>query len=242
MRRQVGGRVVRPIYLYPFASVLGNIIRANRQLLAAIRMDRTTFKRLLIATGNEGKIAELRDLLRPLGSSLITLSDIPDITGPEETGTTFEDNASIKAISYAIASGEWTIADDSGLEIDFLDGAPGVYSARFGGEDSSYHEKMALVLSKLSDANDNERTARFVCVIKVADPNGNIIISAEGVCGGSLAHSPRGTNGFGYDPIFIPNGYDQTFGELTDAEKRSISHRGKASADLIRKMLDFTGV
>lgn len=205
-------------------------------------MDRFPFERLLIATGNKGKIAELRDLFGPFGCPLVTLDDFPNIVAPEETGKTFADNAGIKATYYAIASGEWALADDSGLEIDFLDGAPGVYSARFGGEHLSYQEKMALVLSKVSDASDGERTARFVCVIKVADPNGNIVISAEGICKGSLAQTPRGTNGFGYDPIFIPNGSDKTFGELTDDEKRTISHRGKASADLILKMLDFTGV
>lgn len=205
-------------------------------------MDRSTLERVLIATSNEGKVAEFRDLLRPLGCPLVALGDLPEIVAPEETGTTFEDNAGIKAAYYAMAFGEWAIADDSGLEIDFLDGAPGVYSARFGGEGSSYQEKMDLVLSKLNTANVSERTARFICVIKVADPAGNMIISAEGVCEGMIAVSPRGGNGFGYDPIFIPNGFDKTFGELSDGEKRTISHRGRASADLIRKMLDFTGV
>jgi XTP/dITP diphosphohydrolase len=202
----------------------------------------THFERLLIATGNKGKIAELRDLLQPLRLPLITLADIPRIAEPEETGTTFDENAAIKAAFYARMSGEWAIADDSGLEIDQLDGAPGVYSARFGGEGSSYQEKMALVLSKLQNARSDQRSARFVCVIKVADPTGRIAISANGVCEGLIANSPRGSNGFGYDPIFIAYGSEMTFGELSDIEKRSISHRGKASADLIRKMLDFTGV
>jgi XTP/dITP diphosphohydrolase len=117
-----------------------------------------------------------------------------------------------------------------------------VYSARFGGDDSSYQEKMDLVLSRLSDARDDQRTARFACVIKVADPEGNVALTAEGICEGTIAHQPRGNNGFGYDPIFIPDGFDLSFGELAAEEKRAISHRGKASADLIRKMLDFTGV
>ena len=205
-------------------------------------MATTALQRLLIATGNQGKVAELRDLLRPLGLPLLALSEISAITEPEETGSTFADNAAIKAMFYARASGEWVIADDSGLEIDFLDGAPGVYSARFGGEGTSYQEKMARVLSKLMEVPDEQRTARFVCVIKVADPTGDIAITAEGVCEGTIAHVARGSNGFGYDPIFIPSGYAFTFGEMSDDEKRSISHRGKASSDLIRKMLDFTGV
>jgi len=205
-------------------------------------MNEPSFERLLIATGNKGKVAELADLLRPVGRPLVTLADFPTIVAPEETGTTFADNAAIKAVYYAQAFGEWVIADDSGLEIDHLDGAPGVYSARFGGTDSSYEEKMALVLSGLNNVDDRSRTARFVCVVKVADSVGNIVIAAGGICEGLIAHAPRGTNGFGYDPIFIPDGFDRTFGELSDEEKRSISHRGKASADLIRKMLDFTGV
>jgi XTP/dITP diphosphohydrolase len=200
------------------------------------------FESLLIATGNRGKIAELGELLRPLGCDLMTLSDLPEIVAPEETGTTFADNAAIKAAYYAQNSGIWSIADDSGLKIDFLNGAPGVYSARFGGDDSSYQEKMDLVLSRLSDARDDQRPARFVCVIKVADPEGNVALTAEGICEGTIAHRPRGNNGFGYDPIFSPDGFDLSFGELAAEEKRAISHRGKASADLIRKMLDFTGV
>lgn len=205
-------------------------------------MTSTAIQRLLIATGNQGKIAELRDLLRPLGLPLITLADLPTIAEPAETGSTFADNAALKAAFYAHASGEWAIADDSGLEIDFLDGAPGIYSARFGGKGLSYKNRMRIVLSDLADVRDEQRTARFVCVITVADPTGGIAISAEGVCEGMIAHEARGSNGFGYDPIFIPAGYEFTFGELTDDQKRSISHRGKASADLIRKMLDFTGV
>lgn len=200
------------------------------------------FKRLLIATGNKGKIAEFGDLFRPLGCPLITLADPPDIPTPAETGNSFADNAGIKASYYAQATGEWSIADDSGLEIDFLDGAPGVHSARFGGDSLSYERKMRLVLEEMNDAPDGARRARFACVIKGSDPNGNIFVTAEGICEGSIAHAPRGTGGFGYDPIFIPDGFDRTFGELSGKEKRAISHRGKASADLIRKMLDFTGV
>lgn len=205
-------------------------------------MNSRPFERLLIATGNKGKIAEFTDLLAPLDLPLITLADVSRIHEPQETGATFDENAAIKASAYARAAGEWTIADDSGLEIDFLDGEPGVYSARFGGSGSSYQEKMDLVLQKLQAAKGKERSARFVCVIKVADPMGKIAITAEGVCEGTIATDQRGSNGFGYDPIFIPAGYDMTFGELNDAQKRSISHRAKASADLIRRMLDFTGV
>lgn len=205
-------------------------------------MHQLPFNRLLVATANKGKIREFTDLLRPLGTELAGLADLPSIPAPAEIGTSFAQNAEIKATYYARRSGEWAIADDSGIEIDLLDGAPGVYSSRFGGEDATYETKMDLVLSKLDSAEEKMRTARFVCVIKVADPAGKVVITAEGKCEGTIARERRGLNGFGYDPIFIPAGFDLTFGELSDAEKRAVSHRGRAAEQLIRKMLDFTGL
>lgn len=199
-------------------------------------------QRILIASGNKGKIREFEFLLRPLQIVLASLSEFPHLTEPEETGTTFAANAALKASYYAVRTSEWSIADDSGLEIDLLDGRPGVLSARYGGIETPYSEKMQLVLKELDAATKDQRGARFVSVIALADPTGEVRFSAEGVCRGSIVDSPRGSNGFGYDPIFQPEGFDLTFGEMSDDEKRSLSHRGRASIEFIRKMSDFTGV
>jgi len=202
----------------------------------------STPQRILIASGNKGKLREFDFLLRPLQIELAALRDFPIIAEPEETGSTFAANAGLKASYYAIQTGEWSIADDSGLEVDFLDGRPGVLSARYGGTETPYSDKMQLLLDELSEAPQVQRGAQFVSVIALADPLGNICFTAEGICRGSIAHHPRGSNGFGYDPIFEPDGFDRTFGEMSDVEKRSLSHRGKASFEFIRKMSDFTGV
>ena len=199
-------------------------------------------ERILLASGNSGKIREFKFLLRPLQIALATLSEFHHIAEPQETGSTFAANAELKASFYAMNTGEWTIADDSGLEIDLLDGRPGVLSARYGGVGTSYPDKMQLVLNEIRDATKDERGAQFVSVVALADPSGEVRLTAEGICRGSIAEHPRGSNGFGYDPIFIPDGFDRTFGEMSDYEKRSLSHRGKASIEFIRKMSDFTGV
>jgi XTP/dITP diphosphohydrolase len=132
------------------------------------------------------------------------------------------------------------LADDSGLEITALGGSPGVHSARFGGEGSSYEEKIRMILDLLDGEED--RTARFACLIAVARPDGTIVATASGECRGEIARAPNGSNGFGYDPVFIPDGFDRTFGEMSDDEKRTLSHRARASEQIIRKMLDFIGV
>ena len=202
--------------------------------------------RVLVATGNRGKLLEFRYLLTPLKIELISLNEFPFVAEPEEGGSTFQANAELKASYYAIQTGEWSVADDSGLEIDLLDGRPGVLSARYGGNAMPYSEKMTLVLNEMSKAakfrRGIERGAQFVSVIALADPSGSVCFTAEGVCRGSIVHRPRGSHGFGYDPIFAPAGFDRTFGEMSDDEKRSLSHRGKASIEFIRKMSDFTGV
>ena len=197
---------------------------------------------VLLASGNKGKLREFETLFRPLGIVLVTLSEFPSIAEPDETGATFTENAMLKASYYAMQTGQWSIADDSGLEIDGLGGRPGVLSARFGGTGISYADKMELVLRELNERKKDPRGAQFVSVIALADPSGEIRFTAEGVCRGTIAERPRGTKGFGYDPIFIPTGFDRTFGEMSDDEKRSLSHRGKASIEFIRKMSDFTGV
>ena len=196
--------------------------------------------RLIIATTNEGKLREYRELLSGIDAELDGLHAFDGLNEPAETGATFEENAGIKAREYAQQTGEWVLADDSGLEIAALGGAPGVHSARFGGERSSYAQKIAMILDRMRGSPD--RSARFVCVIAVARPNGTIAATALGECRGEIAERPRGANGFGYDPVFVPLGHRRTFGEMTDEEKSALSHRGRAAERIIRKMLDFIGV
>lgn len=198
--------------------------------------------RLLIATGNNGKLREFVDLLSGLPFPLIGLGDVARVPEPLETGDTFLENAAIKAGSYAEQTGEWVLADDSGLEVTALGGAPGVHSARFGRADTAHSRKIDILLDRMSSVKVPDRAARFVSVIVIARPDGTVVLQAEGECRGTIAESPRGANGFGYDPIFLPDGFDKTFGELSSEQKRAISHRGRASKEIVRKMLDFIGV
>ncbi|MDT7688456.1 MAG: XTP/dITP diphosphohydrolase [Acidobacteriota bacterium] len=183
---------------------------------------------LLIATGNAGKVRELSQLLAGLPVRLRLLSEFGDVQEPEETGTTFAENATLKALHYSAHSHVLTLSDDSGLAVDALGGAPGVYSARYAGPQATYAERMARLLDELASVQDEERRARFVCVIAVADPSIGVVETFEGTCEGRIAHAPRGMGGFGYDPIFIPEGHAKTFGELPDEVKHSISHRARA--------------
>jgi XTP/dITP diphosphohydrolase len=183
---------------------------------------------LLVATHNEGKTRELVELLAGLPLRLRSLSEMPWIEEAEETGETFEENAVLKARHYGSRSGLWSLADDSGLVVDALGGAPGVYSARYGGRGISYAERMALLLEALGATGDAERRARFVCVIALADPRTGGVETFEGVCEGRIAEAPSGAGGFGYDPLFIPEGYAQSFGELPPEVKQGLSHRARA--------------
>lgn len=198
--------------------------------------------RIVIATGNAGKTSELRELLKPLGVAVLPIGELANVNAPDECGSTFAENASIKSAAYAAQIGEWVIADDSGLEVAVLGGAPGVRSARFGGEGSTYDDKMLRLLGELELTGNDQREARFVSVIALAGPDGKVRLMARGECRGTIAYEPRGSNGFGYDPIFVPEGCDRTFGEMLDEEKRSHSHRAKAADELIRQMLDFIGL
>ena len=194
----------------------------------------------MIATGNDGKLAEYRRMLSGLSIELGSLYGFAGLHEPAEDGDTFEANAVIKARSYASQTGEWVLADDSGLEVAALDGAPGVHSARFGGADADHDKKIELILRMLDGKPD--RSARFVCSIVVARPDGSIAAAADGECRGEIAFVPRGSNGFGYDPVFVPLGHRRTFAEMAEEEKRALSHRGRAAEEIIRKMLDFIGV
>jgi len=185
-------------------------------------------QRLLIATSNDGKLRELRALLAAQPFELLSLDDIPDIETVEETGSTFIENASLKAAGYARQAQVLTLADDSGLVVDALSGGPGVRSARYLSADASYPDRIRSLLAELNDLSDQDRTARFVCAMAVASEAGEMLFVTENACDGRIARSPKGRGGFGYDPIFIPNGYDRTFAELSAETKNQISHRAKA--------------
>jgi XTP/dITP diphosphohydrolase len=191
-------------------------------------MKQATAHELLIATGNRGKVAEFRSLLAALPLRLRSLAEFPGTLEVEETGLTFSDNAVLKASAYARGTGLWTLADDSGLEVDALGGAPGVLSARYGGVGADDALRIERLLGELTGFHGEERRARFTCVIAIADPEGQVVNLSTGKCEGLIADAPRGANGFGYDPIFVPYGFDRTFGELSPEIKQGISHRALA--------------
>jgi XTP/dITP diphosphohydrolase len=185
--------------------------------------------KLLVATHNPGKIREYQTLLAALPLTITSLAEAGIAQDVAETGATFTANARLKAETYAMLSGLWTWADDSGLEVDALAGRPGVYSARYGGPGLSDRERYEIVLAELAALPAEPRTARFRCVVALARPNGStqtVAAALEGV----IAQQPRGEHGFGYDPIFVPNGYHVTLAELTPAIKHQISHRAQAAA------------
>jgi XTP/dITP diphosphohydrolase len=187
---------------------------------------------LLVATTNQGKLREIRDLLAGLDVDVRTLTDFPQVPPPDETGVTFAENARQKALYYAAVTGATTVAEDSGLEVDALGGAPGVQSARFGGEDSTYPEKFALIYKGLADAGVTTSPARFVCALAVAHA-GRVVFEARGTVEGNIAPEPRGEGGFGYDPIFYFPPFGCTLAEAGD-RKSSVSHRGQAFRALRR--------
>lgn len=196
---------------------------------------------LVIATGNRGKVRELSELLSGGGLRVRSLADFPAAPQVREDGDTYLDNARIKARAAATHTGLAALADDSGLEVDALAGAPGVRSARYAaaaGAGSGDAANTAFLLRCLSTSPDPRRSARFRCVIVVATPDGRELVG-EGICSGRIAVRPRGTNGFGYDPVFVPDGSTATFAEMSDAEKRAISHRAAACAALRPALLSF---
>ncbi|MDX2215406.1 MAG: RdgB/HAM1 family non-canonical purine NTP pyrophosphatase [Oculatellaceae cyanobacterium bins.114] len=184
--------------------------------------------RLIVATGNPGKVREMQAYLTDLDVELVLKPDELEI---EETGDTFAENACLKAAEVAIATGEWAIADDSGLMVDALDGAPGVYSARYGSSDRDRIERLLLELG-----NELDRQAQFVCVVAIARPDGAIVLQAEGICPGEILHAARGTGGFGYDPIFYVPEQQMTFAEMSPEVKHKISHRGRAFQTLLPQL------
>ena len=195
---------------------------------------------LVLASGNHGKLAEIRALLAPLGLDVKTQAEF-GVEPPEETGLSFIENAILKARHAARVTGLPALADDSGLEVDALDGAPGIYSARYAGDDADDAANNAKLLRALRDVAPAARTARFRCVIALlrnADDAMPMIVS--GTWDGVILDAPRGANGFGYDPLFLPAGMDRTSAELEKDEKNRLSHRGKALSNLVAAVRDGT--
>lgn len=196
--------------------------------------------RLLIATTNAGKIREFRQMLGGDRFVWDDLSSHREITPADETGSTFRANACLKATHYARLLKTYTVADDSGLEVDALGGSPGVHSARWAEMNNAGKgdaDNNALLLRQLASVPDAQRTARFVCVLALADPNGKILLTARDTVEGRIINSPRGENGFGYDPLFLIDEMGKTTAELSADQKHAISHRGKALRHL-RKLMD----
>ena len=222
--------------------VVAIVVRIVRIAVYGVRSGESSLKLsdLLIATGNAGKLREIRALLSDLPIRLLSLADFPTIEEVAEIGSTFAENAALKALGYARQAGVLTLADDSGLEVDALGRAPGVRSARYLSEHASYAERMNALLAAVKDLKDEARSARFVCALAMVSNNQKMVYTTEAKCEGRLAHAPRGSGGFGYDPIFIPDGFTQTFGELPADVKNGISHRGRALAEARKFLASLT--
>lgn len=192
-------------------------------------------KEIIIATKNAGKVKEFEEFFAPYEITVKSLLDFENLPDVEETGTTFEENAALKAEQITAHVQAPVLADDSGLMIDALDGRPGIYSARYAGEEKNDQANIDKVLDELQDVPEEKRTARFICVLAIAEP-GKETIFRTGYCEGKIASEQKGTNGFGYDPIFIPDGYDETLGQLAPEVKNQISHR-KNALDQLKELL-----
>ncbi|HBS29303.1 MAG TPA: non-canonical purine NTP pyrophosphatase, RdgB/HAM1 family [Phycisphaerales bacterium] len=197
---------------------------------------------LLLATANPHKVAEMQSIFAPLGITVAPLSDAPGgpFPEPDEHADTFEGNARIKAVAYARMTGRWCLADDSGLEVDALRGEPGVHSAYYAGSDGTRAERDARnnrkLLAALEGVPDKDRGARFVCVMALADPRGHIVATSRGEFSGRIAPAPRGSNGFGYDPLLLLTD-GRTSAELTTGEKNTRSHRAAAAKAMVPQIL-----
>ena len=189
--------------------------------------------RLLVATKNNGKIQEIAEILKPLGIEVVSQGDTDINVDIEETGSTFEENALIKARAVAMMCDEPVLADDSGLCIEALDGRPGIYSARYAGPDASDEDKIQKVLTEMAEVKN--RRAKFVCVMAIVFQDGTEVTAQGEVCG-SITREPRGTDGFGYDPIFYANELEKTFAQAGQDEKNQVSHRRRALNKLVEKL------
>ena len=194
-------------------------------------------KKLFFATGNQGKVKELVSLIAPYDVEILTMKDFPAFEAPEETGTTFQENAYIKAKAAVDYSGIPALADDSGITVDALKGAPGVYSARYSGENATSESNNQKLLDAMRDVPVGQRQAQFRASLALVFPDGLKFFS-EGVIEGELLFEYRGDGGFGYDPLFYLESYGKTTAELTMEEKNKISHRGRAFKDIVKQMVD----
>ena len=194
-------------------------------------------RKIIFATGNEGKMREVREILQDMDADILSMKEAGIDIDIVEDGTTFEENAAIKARAVAAATQEEAIvlADDSGLEVDYLDKEPGIYSARYMGEDTPYSVKNKNLIDRLEGVPDNKRTARFVCAIAAALPGGEVV-TTSGVIEGRIDHEEKGNNGFGYDPIFYVPEYGRTTAQLSVEEKNRISHRARALAAMKKEL------
>lgn len=195
-------------------------------------------KNIIFATGNQGKMKEIKVILEDLGMEILSMKEAGIDVPIKEDGTTFEENAVIKTRTIAKETNEIVLADDSGLEIDYLNKEPGVYSARYAGEDTPYTVKNQLLLDRLEGVEQEKRTARFVCVIAAALPNGNIL-TTRGTVEGYIGYEPAGENGFGYDPIFYVPEYNCSTAQLSTEQKNELSHRGKALRAMKTKLQSY---
>ena len=200
--------------------------------------------KLVLATRNQHKVVELQHILADvcdeLGLEIVGAADFPDVPDVVEDGVTFEENARLKAVAVARATGLPSIADDSGLAVDVLGGAPGIFSARWAGSHGNDRANLELLLDQLADVKDEHRGAAFVCAAVLALPDGTVR-SAEGRMPGTVAREPKGTNGFGYDPILVPEGQTRHCAELSKEEKNAISHRGKAFRAMVPHLRELLG-
>ena len=197
-------------------------------------------KKLIFATKKKKKMKEIRMILADLGMEILSLKDMNINVDIEENGKTFEENAIIKAKAICELTGEMVLADDSGLEVDYMDKAPGVYSARYLGEDTPYSVKNQTIIDNLKDAKGEERSARFVCAIAAAFPDGRVL-TTQATIEGYIGYEEKGTNGFGYDPLMYVPEYDMTTGQMEPEMKNKISHRGKA-LELMKEKLGYENI
>jgi XTP/dITP diphosphohydrolase len=188
---------------------------------------------VIVATGNPGKLKEMQVYLAPLGWQLQLKPEAIEI---DESGTTFLANARLKAAGVAKALGQWAIADDSGLEVHSLGGAPGIYSARYANSDA---ERIERLLAEMAASGDGDRRAQFVCALALANPQGEIVLETEGICPGEILLAPRGNGGFGYDPIFYVPSLGKSFAEMSAAQKEASSHRGIAFGQLLADLANL---
>lgn len=192
---------------------------------------------IVLASRNKKKTQEVADLLRPVGFTVIPVTDFPDVPEVVEDGDTFAANAAKKATEVALALNQWVIGEDSGLRVDALKGAPGIYSARFAGPDATDEQNNTKLMHELQNVADDRRGAGYVCSVALSNPAGEVKAAAEGTCRGRMLREASGSGGFGYDPYFLIPEYHRTFGDLSLLVKQKLSHRARAFAIFIRRLL-----